>query len=189
MIIYRAQECPPWLDGAADLCIRQGAGCVYYGVCDPAYFSPPEKGWARVADGIDAAIVGRATDYPLQRRQTVACITAESATGERWAVPRILTAAGERAFPVPIGPDWLPEPTTEQAHAIAVATAARATLIADHESGGAGIDSAAAARWAADLLSFSNHITPEVLLALRLLDEALVLATITGASCGNHDNI
>lgn len=185
MIIYRSTiGCPDWLDGAHDLCHREADGCDYWGIGNPAWFTPPADGWARVCDGIDAAVIGEATDFPIGRKMTCGVAYANDMHGNQWSVPKVLTQTGERAFPVPIGPDYLPAPTDEQDRILVVATAARGALIAMQESDDDGIDAAASARWAVEILCYGNHINAGTMLALGLLDEALTLQTLVKGCCG-----
>ena len=184
MIIYRTTgPCPDFLAGAPSLCSRIVEGGCLWGICDPILFSPPEAGWVEVPCG-RAALVGSPQDPPLARHiDGMPLNVARDRAGHGWAVPCILNQGGERSFVAAIGADWLPSLSAEQSRLYEVAKAARADLMRCADLPDDGLDAAVAARWCAELICAANYIDAGTLLALRLLDEALILSALMEASC------
>jgi len=141
--------------------------------------------WRPISDGYEVAgPVEAAEDYEREPTWFSVERVADMA-GREWAVPRILDASGNRAFRVGYGADFLPELTAEQTYILEIAKAAR-DAIAASTSGTQDAGVQVACRWAASLLSVSYSLPIEAIAGLRILDDVLVIATISasiGLSC------
>lgn len=182
MILYHhdlSPTPPPWLAGAPNLCHREDPGRGFtYGLGEPFEFGRmPEAGGHPLGDGWSVALVGDFDPFWLRRNrpgQPVApCPDVE---GRVWAAPIILAADGSRAFQVKYGKGFRPVLTWEQTQLIEFANSARAELramFADASKRSELMPTACA--WAARAFSYVNHITPEAIDALGLLDETSVI--------------
>lgn len=179
-------SCPEWLEGwqpvyGHGLCHRDSDKGHLVGVCDPLLFSPPNNSrqWRDVDSRWKCAQIGREVNHGVLARDVLWCDVrpVKDLKEQAWMAPVILTEQGTRAFRVSYGANWLPELTPEQDRAERIAEAAR-----DAMSGG-GADMAVACQWAAELLSVTYHLHPQVFAALALLDDLLV-PEVLGAACG-----
>jgi hypothetical protein len=172
---------PPWMAGAPNLQEREAQAGKLWGIGPAWLLGPADHGWESLPDGYQVRLVGEIEPQLLRRRQ-VWCDTmlAHSMDGAPWIVPVILSVDGRRSFRVNYGPNYLPTLTDEQGHALAVAEEVRTLLAAISER--QGVDASLMVRYAAYLLALTNHITPEILAALRLIDDVLALDTLTAAS-------
>ncbi len=184
MIIYHDTKAatrdapPPWLVGAHDLHRREGHGERWFGIGAQPWLVGNQKGeWHDLADGWRCCLVGDLDPAELRRDQRW-CDTepAVDLHSRRWAAPVILGEDGGPVFRVSYGRDFLPALTTEQTQAEEIAKAARQALASG------GIDGPFARRWAAALLAITHHLDIEVIGALALLDDALVLSVLQPAS-------
>lgn len=187
MIVYRDKQrrltAPSWLDGAPDLARRESADFSYWGIGESYLCGPqPHLEWSDVGGDYAATIVGDLSTERLHRAQRWCDIThGPDMQGRRWAIPAPLTLAGERAFRVAYGADFLPLLTIPQKRTEEIARAARGALIAASDDN-SGIPMATACAWTAELLSVTNYVSPKVLAALGLIDDILVAAVLYGAS-------
>jgi hypothetical protein len=192
MIIYRDSKPhersgpPPWLAGAMELYQRDGIGIPFrfWGVGSPWLVGEhADRKWHSLADGWHCCMVDGPEPELLQRNQRW-CDTdrAVDLGGNQWLAPRLLSEDGTAIYRVSYGADWLPSLTPEQYRADDVAKAARAALLVNKE-GGPAPDQRAVCQWAAELLCVTHHLDTSVIAALSLLDDALVLTTLS-AACG-----
>lgn len=192
MILYLdkkdRKDPPDWLAGASDLCVRSSAEGRYWGIGDAFFIGPqPAAKWADLGDGVSACVINPLKCAPLVRSLPW-CKTSETPDlfGRTWRYPLALSYGGERAFHVSYGPDFLPLLTDQQKRCEDIARAARgalmsATLDGEH------LQMSLACAWTAELLSITNHVTPKVLAALGLLDDALIGGVLYGAAGLNPD--
>lgn len=184
MIIYHDTKAadrdtpPPWLVGATNLHRRDGRGERWWGVGPTPWLVGPQAGtWHELADGWRCLLLGELDPRDLRRDQR--WCDSEPAVdlhARRWAAPVILGEDGGPVFRVSYGRDFLPALTSEQSQAQTIAEAARQALASG------GIDGPHARRWAAMLLTITHHLDVEVIGALGLLDDALVLSVLSPAS-------
>lgn len=191
MIVYRCAVCPPWLAGAADLQRRDlPGGVALWAIGDPLLVQPAET-WQEVEKvgehTCEAGTVGdRSTDGLARHMPGWHMTTARDATACEWSIPVILNRSGERNFPCPFGPDYLPRPTHKQERLLHIGKAIRCELIrvgTAQDGDEMAIDAAVSARWAAEMIVFSNHISELALLSLGYLDEVLIVNALTKAVC------
>ncbi len=177
---------PPWLVGAHDLQQRDGVGIPFrfWGIGSAWLVGEhPDKKWHALAGGWECCLVGGAEPELLTRAQRWCDTTvAVDLNANQWQAPRILSEDGTAVYRVAYGADWLPSLTPEQYRADDVAKAARAAMLVTKE-GGPSPDQRAACQWTAELLCVTHHLDTSVIAALALLDDALVLTTIS-AACG-----
>ncbi len=154
---------------------EQSDGTHVVGIGDPLIFPVPRTS-ADLGSGWQVA--QNTTDFdPLgtERQITWADTTyVRDLKGRNWLVPVIQTAEGLRAFRVAYGAAWLPLLTAEQTRAEEICTAARSAFVS-------GAPMAVACQWAAELLCLTHHLTPEVVAALGLLDDVLVVGVLQAA--------
>lgn len=177
------KEAPPWMEGAGNLQTRDGEGKRYWGVGDGYLCGPQERAqWRDIDDGYSVAIVGALDPRSLARDQRW-CDTSFACdmSGRAWACPLVLAQSGARRFRSAYGADYLPLLTSAQDRAEKVARAAADALTAAHAGTGA-IPMQVACAWAAELLSIANHVTPQILGVLGLLDDALIGAALYRAA-------
>lgn len=191
MIVYRCATCPPWLAGAPDLQRRDlHGGVALWAIGDPLLVQPADT-WQEVEkvgeNTCEAGTVGdRSTECLARHMPGWHMETAHDAASGEWSVPVILNRSGERNFPCPFGPDYLPRPTHKQERLLHIGKAIRCELI---RAGSAkdgeemSIDAAISARWAAEIIVFANHISEMTLLSLGYLDEILIVDALTKAVC------
>lgn len=178
------QTPPPWLVGCADvLRVEDRTGAHRWWGVGNAHLIGPRDDYLPLSDGWLVALAGDLSPQ-IYRRTLRWCRTTEveDTQGRTWTAPTILNAAGERVILVSYGRDYLPVLSADQARAVEIATAARQQLLAAHDLGEA-IDFSVAARWAAELLALTHHLSAEVLAVLAVLDEALILGVLS-AACG-----
>jgi hypothetical protein len=157
--------------GGAQLVHRDlGNGQHVVGVGDPIVWNAPRH-WDELSDGWSAALVPGVPFEPrlLARIQGWADVAAvEDMHRRTWLAPLIRRKGGGRAFRVSYGRNWLPSLTAEQIRAEEICAAALEAAEQDTPM-------AVACQWAAELLSMSHHVTPDVLAALALIDETLAI--------------
>lgn len=176
---------PPWLVGARDLACRPDPTGGYAFGIGPSYLLGQRTGAVMLSNGWSVWING-SIDVPRLRRDVRWCnlAPAEDIAGNAWAAPAILDGSGERGFRVKYGPTFRPALTAEQDAAMILSREARALLINLYHAkkDPTEDEQAAMCAWAADLLSIANHITPEVLGMLQILDDSLVTAVLAAAT-------
>lgn len=193
MILYRHPSSvrpPPWLAGAANLMHREDRGMGFvFGLGEPYEFGIFPPGASALADGWECALVGDLDSRRLQRRMAgQPVVEAYDMHGRPWAAPMMMAVDGSRAFQVSYGPGFLPRLTAAQAELFDFAAHAKAELprlIGDPAARVELMPTACA--WAARALAYVNHVTPEVVEQLGLLDEELVagvLVTLTSYNVG-----
>lgn len=101
--------------------------------------------------------------------------------GREWPALAVLDGGGNIILSPRYDAQWRQVWTPEQSLAIERAQAARQALAAAVETG-SGLDAAAACAWTADILSAAMHLTPVILGALHLLDQALILGVLRVAA-------
>ena len=182
----RERQTPPaFLAGAVDLLqVEDRKGLHrWWGIGNAHLVGPDGKEFRELSDGWSVAITGliNPADYRRDIRWA-SCADAEDTRGRAWRAPRILSEGGERIILVTYGRDFLPTMTPEQARAVEVASAARLAVLSAMESGGV-VDFSLGARWAAELLAITHHLSVECLAVIGVLDEQLILAVLS-VSCG-----
>ncbi len=192
MILYRdlkhaeRTEPPEWLldrDGmwAPNLQSRDDADGRLWGIGDAYMVGPHKNGWEELTGGWQVRLLGKIDPRPLRRNDPWVDTTAVHGLADaEWVAPRILTDAGNRAFRVTYGRNFLPSLTKRQAHLIAMAEEARAALINSRDE--SGVDMDIACRWAAEFISEVHFLTPDVIAVCRLLDDSLVISTLAGTT-------
>jgi hypothetical protein len=190
VIIYRDQshvsrKTPPaWLEGAANLQVRESAEGRLWGIGSPLVIQPAKR-WHDMDDGWQVGVV-EAVD-PRELLRDLSWATAKPVVGINgivWMAPEILTPMGARAYTCPYGKNWIPQPTEPQTACEEVAKAAREALLAGFEAidGEAqlhlSVPDEALCQWAAVLLSTTHYISPEALAVLGLMDQGLAIQTI-----------
>jgi hypothetical protein len=173
---------PPWLDGAANLQARDDTKSGrLWGIGDAFLLEPAERGWSDLEDGWQVRVAGKVNAMDLARDQKwCAVMPVTSLEDVIWMAPRVLDITGERAFRVAYGADFFPELSPDQKRAYAIAEEARVLLAQGAREGG--FSASLGARYAADLLSVVNHITPAAIARLRLMDDAVILGVLRTAA-------
>jgi hypothetical protein len=198
MIVYRdktrstSPRVPQHLTGAADLCRRESTNGRLVGVCDPVCFNEPEASaavWHELGDGwafcLTAPLAQKdVTQLIRQTSEVIPTAPVTDAMGRVWYVATILKDDGKFALPVPWGKDpvtgqWERSPTPAQAAWIKAATGARAEIDANRLTE---IPFSVAAEWVSTLLCATYHLTPDILAALNLLDDKLVVGVMLAAA-------
>lgn len=189
MLVYRDTKAaerrnpPPWLEGAADLLERASRDPVRYWGIGNAHLLGDRKDWHDLDDGWQVSVAGPI--YPQQFRRTLRwcrSVQVEDTAGRIWTAPVILNEHGDRTILVTYGKDFLPVLSNAQARAVEIAKAARDGLVAAQEIEDGGLDFDVAARWGAELLSLTHHISMEGIAVLGLLDMALILGVLEAAT-------
>lgn len=166
---------PSWLEGARELQRRESDGESWWGIGSGYLCGPqPTVKWEKLPGRLSVAAIGTIDPRDLVTDQR--WITTEPIADlslRIWFAPCVLDKDGSRRFRTAYGPDFLPALTPVQERCEAIANAARSALIAAH-CDDAPIPIKQACAWAAELLSAVNHITPDIIGALRLLDDALI---------------
>lgn len=172
---------PSWLVGAANLHRRPNADGELWMCGDPIYLDNSGK-WAPIGDGYEVAgPVESWADYQRNDRW-VDVVEVHDMSGRRWVAPKILDEAGDRAFRVSYGADFLPSPTAEQYRMLEVAQAARDALKAS-SAGTQDVPMQMACRWAAEMMGAAYRLPVDAIAALGILDDVLVIGYINaGAS-------
>jgi hypothetical protein len=144
---------------------------VYVG--DPVIWTPP-RAWHEAEEGWQVGAMPGITFEPrlLTRVQGWVDVgEAQDMHRRIWLAPHIRRPGGGRAFRVAYGRNWLPSLTPDQARSEEICAAAVDAANQDTPM-------AIACQWAAELLSMTHHVTPDVLAALALVDDALAVATL-----------
>lgn len=191
MLLYRdtradtRREPPPWLVGAADLQCREHStpSLRYWGI-GPAYLLGEQDAWIDLDDGWQVA---ESIDFDpivlVHQKRWCQIEPLQDLEDRTWYAPRILADNGGRMIIASYGgDDFRPILTPVQQRAESIANAAREALQAnqavDPAVATAPLDMSIGARWAAELLSMVNHITPQVLARCHFLDEGLILQVL-----------
>ncbi len=192
MLIYKDTKAsarrapPPWLEGASDLMEAndRGGRFRWWGIGN-AHLIGERPDWQSLDDGWAVDVAGPID--PQQFRRTMRwCRTVEVADtqGRQWTAPVITDAKGNRLILVAYGKDFLPVLNPAQQRAWEICQAAREHFLAVQSVDDSDLDMPLCARWTAELLSLTHHISAEVLCALSLLDDALILAVLSAAVGG-----
>ena len=184
MIVYRTptRTCPAWLEGAPDLVTaEQRDGGALWSI-GPSALLGTTNNMCPIGDDIFVGVIGQPTDTPIIRRiNGWAVFPVTGAAGVTLGVPMVLFRSGERAFPCPIGQDYLPHPTPWQQRLLEIATAARSEFIRA-ENTDSGLPVNAVARWAVELACAGSYINAATILSLGLLDDAMAQEIIMVAA-------
>lgn len=151
-----------------------GDGVHMVGIADPIVFDPPRR-WFDLDESWRVGLTPGVQFDPLAlTRAQLWCdtATARDLKARPWVAPVILDSGNHRAFRVSYGQDWLPALTVEQERCLAIAKESLEALAAGE------CKIAVACQWAAELLSATNHVTPQILGALGLIDDALVFSVL-----------
>ncbi len=192
MLVYKDTQAqkrrtpPPWLDGAADLMeANDREGRFRWWGIEHAHLIGERDDWRTLDDGWQVAVTGP-IDPQCFRRVMRWCRTAEVADtqGRQWTAPVITDAKGNRLILVAYGPDFLPVLNPAQARAWELVQAAREHFLAVQSVDDAELDMPLCARWAAELVALTHHISMEVIGTLRLMDDALALNVLSAAVGG-----
>lgn len=190
MLVYRdtkaatRRQAPPFLDGAADLFERadRNGQFRYWGIGN-AHLVGERSDWQDMEDGFQVSVAGPINPQQFRRvMRWCRTVQVEDTQGRQWTAPVILNEHGDRSILVTYGRDFLPALTNAQTRAVEIAKAARDALVGAQEVEGGGLDMAVAARWTAELLSLTHHVSMEVLAVLELIDEALILAVLSATT-------
>jgi len=180
---------PPWLAGAADLLEvsdRQGR-FRYWGIGN-AHLIGERDDWTSLSDGWQVAVAGPINPQEFRRSlRWCRTLNSEDTQGRVWTGPVVTDAKGNRLILAAYGPDFLPVLNNAQQRAWDVAQAVREHLLAAQEVEDGSLDMSLCARWAAEYLSLTHHVSPEVLTAMphaALLDESLILRILSNAVGG-----
>lgn len=189
MLVYKDTQAakrrtpPPWLEGAADLHeANDRTGKARWWGIGNAHLVGERDDWQELDDGWRVALAGPVD--PRQFRRSIRwcrTVQVEDTHGRQWTAPVILNEHGDRCILVSYGKDFLPALNPAQARAVEIAKAARDALVGAMEVEGGGLDMSVAARWSAELLSLTHHVNMEIIAALGVLDEALILAVLSAA--------
>lgn len=155
----------------------------WWGIGD-AYLCGPQDGAKPIMldDGYEMVVLKDFDPRPLAINQRWCPTTVVADLHARvWVVPMVLSQHGDRKFSTAYGGDFLPLLTPVQDKCEKVAHAARSALIAA-ANGEQAVPMSMAARWAAELISAVNHVTPQVLAFAGLLDDALIGGTLYQAT-------
>jgi hypothetical protein len=172
----KSRTTPPlWLHGAADLQHTTCADGDLWGIGDAALLGN-DGPWIALPDGYS---VGGEVDPAEIRKPQAWSDTASAIDGEGrwWSVPALLSARGGRNFRVAYGLDWMPSLTAEQARLEQIAQSARQALTTGED-----VPMPVACQWAAELLAAMHYVSPQVLAAMRCLDDMLVAQALAIAS-------
>jgi hypothetical protein len=188
MIVYHhptSVRPPHFLEGARELCASAALEGGYFFGVGPHYLCGFPKGIAGVVEldgGWKAAIVGAVDPFFIQREiigQPTVCV--EDISSRIWQVPVIINEDGTRAFPVRYGSNWKPVLTEQQTQLVEFAREARNLM--PRLLGGSNVEREelmpVACSYAAAAIAYANHISPEVLEKLNLIDTSLVAGVLT----------
>lgn len=163
---------PEFLRGAVGLQQRHAQGGTLWG-CGDVFALDDGGEWSSLSSTLEVAGPNDGADAYLRRQSWARTADAADMHGTIWQAPRIIDRSGDRVFSVSYGPDFLPRLTPEQYRATDVAKAARDALIAAVD-GAQDIDMALAARWAAELLAVSYHLSVDAIASRGILDDVLI---------------
>jgi len=177
---------PPWLEGAADLMEAQDRQGRYrwWGIGN-AHLVGEREDWQDLDSGWQVAVAGKID--PRQFRRVMRwCRTVQvrDTLGREWTAPVITDSKGNRLILVAYGGDFLPVLNPAQARAWDLVQAARAHFAAVQSVDDAELDMPLCARWAAELLALTHHISMGTIGMLRLMDDALALEVLSAAVGG-----
>lgn len=147
------------------------------GITAPFGFEPPVEGWQRISDGWEVVRTAKFDPTALGNADSKWRISVYQVNGIDWFLPKIITAAGVRAFSVVYGgPDFLPQLTDEQKSMMALAAE-----IETARANNAWPDMPTQAKWTARLLSLTYLMSPATFAAIGVLSEELIRATLLTA--------
>lgn len=166
---------PAWMVGAADLQCRPCRDGVLWGIGDGALLCDLGP-WVEIGDGY--RVCGDQPPGELERGDPAwPTIAVADMRGQAWQAPAVLDEKGNRAFRVSFGPDWLPALTPAQARAMNLADEVRSAM-----QSGRDVPMAVCCQWSAEFLSLTHYLSPKVIAACGLLDEALVIQVMSSAA-------
>lgn len=189
MILYRDRSAsdrktpPPWLEGAADLVMREDAEGRLWAIGNPLRVGPaPDRAWTSLEDGWQVRQDGDLDTLALARPVPwVPMGQVADQDGRKWQVPLPLSADGDSRIACRYGgPLFLPKPTPEQQTLEEIARSARAAVLGDEMA--QEVPRQAACVWTAALLAVANHLSPEVVSALDILEDVLIRRVLQAAS-------
>lgn len=182
---------PPWLADAADLTSLEDGDGRLWCAGDGLRLTPaPDRAWTSLADDWHVRMTKEGPEPERLARVLpwAAGVEVSDGAGRRWQAPRILSAEGNRLFRVRYaGATWTPVLTEEQATVEAMAQAARDAFLALDSAKEAGQPvinppREAACTWAAHFLCVWHPLSVEVVAALGLLDDLLLVDTLKVAA-------
>jgi len=188
MIVYHhptSVRPPPFLEGARELCARAADEGGYFFGIGPHYLCGYPKGHPGIVsldNGWSAAVIGAVDPFFIQREiigLPIVCV--EDISSRIWQIPMILNADGSRAFPVRYGQNWKPVLTEQQTQLVEFAREARnlmPRLLAGNNVEREELMPVACS-YAAAAIAYANHISPEALEKLNLIDTSLVAGVLT----------
>ncbi len=177
---------PPWLEGAADLMEAQDRQGRYrwWGIGN-AHLVGEREDWQDLDDGWQVAVAGKIDPHQFRRvMRWCRTIQVNDTQGREWTAPVITDSKGNRLILVAYGADFLPVLNPAQARAWDLVQAARAHFAAVQSVDDAELDMPLCARWAAELLALTHHISMSAIGTLRLMDDALALEVLSAAVGG-----
>lgn len=195
MLVYKDTQAakrrtpPPWLEGAVDLQeANDRTGKARWWGIGNAHLVGERDDWISLDDGWQVAVAGPINPQQFRRSlRWCRTVNVEDTQGRLWTAPVITDAKGVRLILAAYGADFLPALNAAQQRAWDVAQAARDHLRAVQEIEDGALDMSLCARWAAEYLSLTHHISPEVLTAIpsaAMLDQALALRVVSEAVGG-----
>lgn len=182
---------PPWLVDAVDLTSREDGDGRLWCAGDGLRLAPaPDRAWSVLADDWHVRMTkeGPESERLAKVLPWASGMEIQDGSGHRWQAPRILSSDGHRLFRVRYaGPNWTPVLTDEQTAVETVSRAARdafLSLASAREQGIQGVSPPreASCAWAAALLCVCHPLSSEVIGALGLLDDLLIVDTLKVAS-------
>lgn len=193
MIVYKDTRAatrttaPPWLEGAADLLAVESLDrqARLFGIGqNNAHLIGERRDWQDLEDGWQFAVAGPLCPDEFARTlRWCRTIEAVDTQGRTWRAPIILGEHGDRLILVTYGgKDFRPLLTPVQERICQLASDARHAICAAAASEEGGIDWALGARWTAELLCLTHHISMEVIGAIGVVDDALTLAVLSAAT-------
>jgi hypothetical protein len=172
----RPPELADWVSLSEDAmlhdCVSNG-----YRICaitPPFMFDPPADGWVPLVDGWQVCSVG---PFDLTHHARSACkypVKVKEVSGKQWMLPAIVTANGERSFPVTYGgAGFLPMLTADQMEDLQLAAEIRTC-----EANDTWPDMSVRAQWAARLLCRPYSLSLITIGMLGLLNDDIIKETL-----------
>lgn len=155
------------------------------GLVPPMVFAPPAAGWLPIGQGWEIVLVGGFNPIHLAKRSSTFPVAVVTVGEHTWFFPKVLTDDGERAFKVTYGgPEFMPQLTSEQTLALALASEIRTAHAACTLP-----EMSVQARWAAGLLPLTYHLSSKTIGAIGIHEDiiAAVLA-VAGGYYASPDN-
>jgi hypothetical protein len=185
MIIYakNTNKPPAWIQGAPNLAMRKIKDTISFGIGKSWFLGYPPKDAVILDDGWRCWVNedGPETESLFRNKLWYRYGYSPDGNGNLWNVPVILNHDGERDFRVSYGSDWKPLVTPLQELLIGYAKEAK-LFLSDADKVGKMVDPAPGCAWAAKFLEEGMFLSSEVIAKLNLMDDVLMVGTLTTAS-------